>query len=116
MELFVNGSRMTIARYPNEGWLRIADVPQSGDSMYNKGLDREKRYDGVPAGRHYGRITYEGNEPSRWAASDDKFAQGYWTFDWSDSYQRIAAIDTLKREITFLPPHHWYGYTKNQRY
>ncbi|HTY59258.1 MAG TPA: right-handed parallel beta-helix repeat-containing protein, partial [Bacteroidota bacterium] len=116
MELFVNGRRMTVARYPNQGWLHIADVPQSGDSMYNAGLEREKRYNGVPAGRHFGRITYDGNEPSRWGPSDDIFMQGYWTFDWSDSYQRIQSIDTARREITLRPPHHWYGYTKNQRY
>ena len=116
MELFVNGKRMTVARYPNVGWLHIADVPQSGDTMYNKGLDREKRYDGVPAGRHYGRITYAGNEPSHWGTSDDIYVHGYWTFDWSDSYQRIESIDTAGREITLRPPHHWYGYTKNQRF
>ncbi len=116
MELFLNGRRMTVARYPNEGWLRIADVPQSGDTMYNKGLEREKRFGGVPAGRHYGRITYEGGEPSRWGVSDDIFVHGYWTFDWSDSYQRIQSIDTSKREITLRAPHHWYGYTKNQRF
>ncbi|HUI09282.1 MAG TPA: right-handed parallel beta-helix repeat-containing protein [Bacteroidota bacterium] len=116
MELFVNGKRMTIARYPNEGWLRIADVPQTGDTMYNGGLEREKRFNGVPAGRHYGRITYDGNEPSRWAPANDIYLHGYWTFDWSDSYQRVQSIDTVKHEITLRPPHHWYGYTKNQRY
>jgi hypothetical protein len=116
LELFVNGRRMTVARFPNEGWLRVADVPQSGDSLYNKGLEREKRYDGVPAGRHYGRIAYEGREPSRWAPSEDIFVHGYWTFDWSDSYQRIQSIDTAGREITLRAPHHWYGYTKNQRF
>ncbi len=116
MELFVNGKRMTVARYPNEGWLQIAGVPQSGDTLYNKGLEREKRYDGVPAGRHYGKIAYEGSEPSRWGAAEDVFVHGYWTFDWSDSYQHIQSIDTASREITIRPPHHWYGYTKNQRF
>ncbi len=116
MELFVNGTRMTVARYPNDGWLRIADVPQSGDTMYNKGLEREKRYDGVPAGRHFGRIAYGENEPSWWARSEDIYVHGYWTFDWSDSYQQVQEIDTVRKEITLRPPHHWYGYTKNQRF
>ena len=116
MELFVNGTRMTMARYPNEGWLRIADVPQTGDTLYNKGLEREKRYNGVPAGRHYGRITYDGHEPSGWAPATDIYLHGYWTFDWSDSYQRVQSIDTARHEFTLQPPHHWYGYTKNQRY
>ena len=116
MELFVNGTRMTLARYPNDGWLQIADVPQMGDTMYHKGLDREKRYDGVPVGKHFGRITYGGNEPSRWAPSEDIYLHGYWTFDWSDSYQQVQKIDTARKEITLRAPHHWYGYTKNQRF
>lgn len=116
MELFFNGKRMKVARYPDDGWVRIEDVPQTGDSMYSKGLDREKRFNGVPAGRHYGRIRYAGTRPSRWEAGDDIFMHGYWTFDWSDSYQRVQRIDTAKQEITLAPPHHWYGYTKNQRY
>ena len=116
LELFAGGRRMTVARYPNDGWARIADVPQSGDTLYNRGLEREKRYDGVPAGRHYGRITYDGKEPSRWMQGQEMYVHGYWTFDWSDSYQQIQSIDTARREITLRPPHHGYGYTKNQRF
>ena len=67
MELFVNGNRMQLARWPNDGWLHIADVPQTGDSMLNTGLDREKRFDGVPVGRHYGRISFSEDRPATWA-------------------------------------------------
>jgi hypothetical protein len=116
MELFYGGKRMQVARYPNSGWLMIEDVPQTGDSLYNKGLEREKRFNGVPAGRHYGRITYNGTRPASWGAANDIFLHGYWTFDWSDTYQRVGAIDTARREITLVPPHHHYGYTKGQRY
>ena len=115
LELFFNGQRMTVARWPNTGWLRIADVPQKGDSLFNKGLDREKRYDGVPVGRHYGRITYEGDRPKRWSPDNEIYLHGYWTWDWSDSFQKVRSIDTSKREIILQSPHHWYGYTKNQR-
>jgi hypothetical protein len=116
MEFFFKGERMTVARYPNTGWLRIADVPQVGDTMYNKGLEREKRFKDVPAGRHYGRIAYSGNRPSNWTSAHDIYLHGYWTFDWSDSYQRIGSVDTVRKEFTLLPPHHPYGYTTNQRY
>ncbi|MCU0642745.1 MAG: right-handed parallel beta-helix repeat-containing protein, partial [bacterium] len=116
MELFFNGKRMTIARYPNEGWLKISDVPQTGTILFNKGLDREKRYDGVPVGRHYGRINYDGDRPARWSKENEIYVHGYWTWDWSDSYQKIQTIDLVKNEITIAEPHHHYGYTKNQRY
>jgi hypothetical protein len=116
MELFFKGNRMTLARWPNMEWLHIGDVPQMGSRLFNKGLDREKRYDGVPVGRHYGRITYDGDRPNRWRGDNEIYAHGYWTWDWSDSYQRVQSIDTVAKEITFQEPHHWYGYTKNQRY
>ncbi|MGB6648299.1 MAG: right-handed parallel beta-helix repeat-containing protein [Bacteroidota bacterium] len=116
LELFFQNKRMQIARWPNDGWLRIADVPQSGDSLYKEGLAREKRYDDVPAGRHYGRISYTEKRPNRWSRENDVYLHGYWTFDWSDSYQRVESIDTTLSEITIEPSHHHYGYTKNQRY
>ena len=116
LELFFNGRRMPLARWPNEGWLHVADVPQTGDSLLHPGLEREKRFDGVPAGRHFGRITYEGSRPHRWRPDTNITLHGYWTFDWSDSYQRVAGIDTSRHEFRLSPPHHGYGYTKNQRY
>lgn len=116
IELFYNGKRMTLARWPNSGWLHIADVPQTGERQINKGLDREKRFNGVPVGRHYGRISYEGDRPRGWSTENEIYAQGYWTWDWSDSFQKVKSIDPDAHEITFAEPHHHYGYTKNQRY
>jgi hypothetical protein len=116
LELFFKGKRMTLARWPNTGWLRIADVPQSGDSLFNKGLEREKRFDGVPVGRHYGRIKYEGDRPRRWSQENEIMVHGYWTWDWSDSYQKVKSIDPEAHEVTLQEPHHHYGYTKNQRF
>lgn len=116
LELFFRGRRQPLASFPNEGWLLVADVPQTGAKRFNEGLAREKRFDGVPAGRHYGRITYAGDRPAQWSAENEIYAHGYWTWDWSDAFQRIASIDAAKREITFAEPHHHYGYTKNQRY
>ena len=116
LDVFYQQKRMPIARYPNKGWLRIADVPQTGKILFRKGLEREKRYDGVPVGRHYGRITYSGSRPNRWSDDNEIYMHGYWTWDWSDSYQRVQSIDRRKKEITIARPHHHYGYTKNQRY
>lgn len=116
LELFCDRERMPPAAYPDEGWLRIAAVPQSGPRRLHEGLAREKRFDGVPVGRHYGRIAYEGDRPGRWAPSPEIYVHGYWTWDWSDSVQRVASIDRRRREITLAEPHHSYGYTRNQRF
>ncbi len=114
LEVYWNGKFQTIARYPDEGWLKIEDVPQNGPRMLNRGLDRDKSP--VPRGRHYGRFTYPGDRPSRWSKNDDIWVHGYWTWDWSDQYLHVAAIDTTKREIIPTEPHHGYGYTKGQRF
>lgn len=116
LELFWRDERMPRARFPNEGWLRIADVPQTGPRRLHEGLEREKRFDGVPIGRHYGRIAYAEEAPSRWAPDPHIVVHGYWTWDWSDSYQHLVGIDPANREITLAEPHHNYGYTRNQRY
>lgn len=116
LELFFRGQRQPISTYPNQGWLLIADVPQTGAKRFNEGLAREKRFDGVPAGRHYGRIAFTEDRPTQWSADNEIYAHGYWTWDWSDAYMRVASIDVAKREATFAEPHHNYGYTKNQRY
>jgi hypothetical protein len=116
LELFFNGRRMNLARHPNEGWILTAGVPQTGAKRFNEGLAREKRFDGVPVGRHYGRITYDGDRPAAWAPDDEIYAQGYWVWDWNDSFQRIQSIDPTTREITFAEPHHGYGYAPKQRF
>jgi hypothetical protein len=114
LELFFKHKFMTIARYPNEGWLTVADVPQTGPKRIHEGLDRDKST--VPRGRHYGRMTYSGDRPDKWAESDNIWVHGYWAWDWADEYLRLAKIDTSKRDIYPAEPHHGYGYKKDQRF
>ncbi|MFC1508678.1 right-handed parallel beta-helix repeat-containing protein [Candidatus Omnitrophota bacterium] len=114
LEVFFREKFMTVARYPNEGWLKIADVPQTGEKRINEGLDRDKS--AVPRGRHYGRFTYSEDRPDKWADSNDIWVHGYWTWDWSDQHLNVAQFDKEKRDIYPKEPHHGYGYTKNQRF
>ena len=116
LEVFFGDRRMPLARYPNEGWLLIADVPQTGPQRLLEGLEREKRFDDVPVGRHYGRITYEDPRPATWSADNEIYLHGYWTWDWSDSFQRVASVDPVRHELHLAAPHHHYGYTRGQRF
>jgi len=115
LELFFDHKAMTLARYPNEGWLTIASVPQSGEKLEHRGNEREL-FDGIPAGRHYGKIKYNDDRPDRWQVIDDIWVHGYWTWDWADHYEKIDRIDTKTKEIYIAPPYHNYGYRKGQRY
>jgi hypothetical protein len=115
MELFYNGRAMTLARYPNDGWEKIAAVPQSGHKLMNKGGLPHTRF-GIPVGRHYGRFKYSGNRPERWHKTEDIWMHGYWSWDWADTYDKIEKIDTANKEIYPAAPYNNYGYTKEQGY
>ncbi|HSH09432.1 MAG TPA: hypothetical protein VK995_03535, partial [Oceanipulchritudo sp.] len=57
LQVYYRDELMTLARYPNDGWMLIADVPQDGGTPINKGHHADKRDGKVPTGRHFGAIT-----------------------------------------------------------
>lgn len=116
LEVYAGGRRLTLARYPNAGWVRVADVPQLSGAAIHEGHHADRRVNGVPTGRHYGVITYSGDRPEQWASAEGAWVHGYWTWDWAESTQRIERIDTKLRRLELAPPHHRYGYTAEQRY
>ncbi len=114
IELFQNQQFMTIARYPNEEWLTISSVPQSGDQVYVRETDRI-RY-GIPVGQHYGKFTYDTDRPMSWKEDDNIWMLGYWVWDWSDEFQRVDSIDKTQKVIYPAEPYHRYGYHERQRF
>jgi parallel beta-helix repeat protein len=115
MNVFFRGARMPVARFPNQGWLTIAGVPQVEEHILNPG-DHKVIKEGLPAGRHSGMFQYDGSRPSGWANHRDIWMHGYWVWDWRDAYQKLGRIDTAARIVYPEPPHHHYGYQKGQRY
>ena len=115
MELFFKHKAMTLARYPDEGWFTIKEVPQFGAKVVHEGSRVHKRF-GLPIGRHFGRFSYEGDRPKRWAKDENIWMHGYWTWDWADSYNKVQKFDTENGEVYPAPPYSNYGYTKEQRF
>ena len=111
-DLFLNCHYMTLARYPNAGWLRIAGVP--ADAQYKVKMSEPEAP--ATARRHHGPFQYEGDGPDRWKSATDVWVHGYWTYDWSDQYHRVERFDLEKKLIWPQPPYHHYGYTPGQRY
>ncbi|MGQ9736908.1 MAG: right-handed parallel beta-helix repeat-containing protein [Armatimonadota bacterium] len=95
LELFYASKPMPLAQYPNEGWLKIT---------------------AAPAGQQGGRFTYSNPRLKRWVQAKDLWVHGYWTWDWADSYEKVASIDPDKGEIATAPPHGVYGYTPGNRF
>ncbi|GIV15981.1 MAG: hypothetical protein KatS3mg022_1416 [Armatimonadota bacterium] len=95
MELFYNGKPMSLACYPNSGWLKIA---------------------ATPAGQQGGRFTCDDPRLNRWVEAKDVWVHGYWTWDWADSYEKVVSIDPDQGEIVTAEPHGVYGYTPGKRF
>jgi parallel beta-helix repeat protein len=94
LELFFNDRPMPLARWPNHGYVNIAAVPEG------------------PKGE---RFVYEGDRPKRWSKADEIWVHGYFNRNWCDTYEKVASIDTAKREITTQEPHDYRGYKAGQR-
>lgn len=104
LELFFRDQPMTIARYPNEGFITIADVhgPTKIDRPRAKAcVEGDISYDAAHADRL-----------ARWKDEQEPWALGYWLHDWAEERQRIASIDPAAQRLTLAPPHHHYGYRK----
>jgi len=104
-DLLFNDRPMTLARWPNEGFTKIADV---------LGIHPTTSH-GIK-GDLVGKFVYEGQRPARWAGEKDAWLHGYWFWDWADAYQRIESVDSQAHVISLVPPHHNYGYRAGQRF
>ncbi len=105
LELFFRGEPMQLARWPNEGFLRIVEVVGETPKIIH----------GIK-GTSEGKFTYSDDRPKRWVDEQEIWLHGYWFWDWSDSFEKVSSIDTAKRVIATVPPYHNYGYRKGQRY
>ncbi len=105
IELFYKNKAMTLARWPNEGFVKLVDV--AGNQPIDvRGTKGDKS----------GKLIYEGERPSRWLEEKDPWLHGYWFWDWADSRQAIESIDVAKHQFALKSPQHGYGYRKGQWY
>ncbi len=103
LELFFQDRPMTMARWPNEGFTKIADV-QGATPI---GMNGEH-------GCKEGVLVYDGDRPARWAEEKDIWVDGYWFWDWAEQRQQVARVDAAKHQLILQPPHHDFGYRKGQ--
>ena len=105
IELYYQDAPMTLARWPNEGFVKIVDVLN----------EQPFKTHGI-AGDKVGKFIYEGSRQDRWQLEKDPWVHGYWFWDWSDQRHAIQSVDPGKHVITVKPPYHNYGYRKGQWY
>ncbi len=104
-EVFFGEDRMTLARWPNEGFTHIEDI-LGIEPVDVRGTKGDK----------VGKFVYEGDRPSRWLDEPDLWVHGYWFWDWADERQPVKEIDPEARTIEVEEPYHHYGYREGQWY
>ncbi len=82
MELFFDGRPMQLGRWPNEGFSKVAGVPDGEEGM---------------------RFQYSGDRPERWTEATDVWFYGYWSAFWADCYFPAEDIDTATKTVTIRP-------------
>jgi len=114
LELFFDNKRMTLARWPNDGWAKITDVPQTGKVVHKGNLNLP--HDGLPTGKHFGRFSFSDPRVLTWTNTEDIILHGYWVWDWYDEFLHVESIDKTNQEIHIAKPHSVYGLRKNQSF
>lgn len=102
-ELFCNGERMTLSRWPNDGWSTIEKIISSGTvpslgAAADAGKPKEEGSEG-------GIFVYSGDRPANWNSEAGVWLQGFWCFDWMDEVIQVASLDTERKQITLKAPH-----------
>jgi hypothetical protein len=103
LELFFNDQPMTLARFRNDGFIKVTNV--LGQTLVDvRGTKGCKE----------GVFAYDGDRPARWVGEKNAWVLGYWFWDWAEGRHRVEAIDAARKVMTLAKPHHSYGYRKGQ--
>ncbi|NUQ63716.1 MAG: right-handed parallel beta-helix repeat-containing protein [Pirellulales bacterium] len=92
LEVFFQDKPMTLARYPNSGYLTIASALDTGG----------KPGTGIVASPE-GKFACEDPRPARWTKEKDVWLHGFWVWDWADLRIPLCSIDPAARTISLGP-------------
>ena len=93
LELYVDRRPMTLARWPNEGFVGIERLVEAGSPTAGKPSVFE----------------YQSDRHARWTRAEDAWLFGYFQFLWADATIAIGAIDTSARTITTARSYNYGG-------
>lgn len=90
-ELFVNDTRSTLARYPDNGFLNTGKVVKEGT------------YDGKaenPESEIYKIDSALANRINGWKTLEDVWMFGFWRYDWADASSPVGSFDYKEKTIS----------------
>jgi hypothetical protein len=91
VELFVDGVAMTLARWPNTGFVGIDELLHPGSKAT-----------GEPSV-----FKYKSDRHARWIDANDGWLSGYFQFLWADATIKIGTIDPATKTLTTAEPYHY---------
>ncbi|MGB3296799.1 MAG: right-handed parallel beta-helix repeat-containing protein [Phormidesmis sp.] len=97
LEIFFDRQPMPLARYPNQGWMRITSVPNG---------PKTKTFE------------YAGDRPQSWSRSIESgevWLYGNWFHSWASQYLPLASVNLGSQQMTLKEPH-GYGLKANGRF
>ncbi|HEY0073802.1 MAG TPA: LamG-like jellyroll fold domain-containing protein [Abditibacteriaceae bacterium] len=93
LELYVNGQPQTVARWPNQGFVKAPRLIEPG-----------AKKDGKPSV-----LGYDDERHARWVNAKDAWLFGYFHFLWADATAKIAQIDPQNKTITTAEAYEYGG-------
>ncbi len=98
LEVIFNGKIMTLARWPNTGYVKIAGIPDpKGDGVFrNKPFQNNM-------------FIYSGDRPNRWTDEKEVWIKGYLaeTMPYQMIHVKMTNLDTKKKMIETAPDTRW---------
>ncbi|MCF7975638.1 MAG: right-handed parallel beta-helix repeat-containing protein [Phycisphaerae bacterium] len=91
LELYVDRVPMTLARWPNQGFLGITRLLKSGS----------------PATGEPSAFEYKSDRHARWTSASDAWLFGYFHYLWADATIKIGRIDPAARTLTTAEPYRY---------
>lgn len=109
IEVYVNGERQPLSRYPNIGNMAMKKVIINGGGQEAKGEDWRNFYaDGAKEQRppRPGVFEYRDDRTKNWVAALSRgvWLKGYWRIPWQNEAVRVDKIDTVAKTITLTVP------------
>jgi hypothetical protein len=92
LELFFQDRPMTLARYPNTGYMHLAEVLDANGAPAS---DR--------ANTPEGRFVCDDPRPARWVRERDIWLHGFWVWDWADERIPLGSIDPATHTLRLAP-------------
>jgi len=108
IELYFNGARMPLSRFPNRGYMTMKRVLNNAGGITNQnwsGANWEKVAPGSAGGTFEYRDEYAAQH-ANWQKVLNRgvWLKGYWRIPWENEAIRVKTIDVSKKTVTFAKP------------